>query len=48
MLKLGKEGHNGQFKICLNENNAKKMNSAISNLKKEAKNVKITKKKILQ
>ena len=24
MSKLGKEGHNGHFRICLNENNAKK------------------------
>ena len=23
MSKLGKEGHNGYFRICLNENNAK-------------------------
>ena len=43
MSKLVKEGHNGHFKICLNENNAKKMNSVVSNLKKEAKNVKIRK-----
>ena len=43
MSKLGKEGHNGHFRIYLNENNAKKMNSDISNLKKEAKNVKIKK-----
>ena len=44
MSKLVKEGHNGHFRICLNEDNAKKkMNSAISNLKKEAKNVKIRK-----
>ena len=43
MSKLVKEGNNGHFRICLNENNAKKMNSAISNLKKKAKNVKIRK-----
>ena len=24
MSKLGKEGHNGHFRICFNENNAKK------------------------
>ena len=24
MSKLGKEGHNGHFRICLNEDNAKK------------------------
>ena len=30
MSKLGKEGHNGHFRICLNENNAKKSYSVIS------------------
>ena len=30
MSKLGKEGHNGHFRICLNENNAKKSYSVVS------------------
>ena len=36
MSKLGKEGHNGHFRICLNENNAKKK-ATVSSLQKEKK-----------
>ena len=35
MSKLGKEGHNGHFRICLNENNDKK--ATVSSLQKEKK-----------
>ena len=35
MSKLGKERHNGHFRICLNENNAKK--ATVSSLQKEKK-----------
>ena len=35
MSKLGKEWHNGHFRICLNENNAKK--ATVSSLQKEKK-----------
>ena len=37
MSKLGKEGHNGHFRICFNENKAKIGNSAVSLLKTQAK-----------
>ena len=37
MSKLGKEGHNGYFRICFNENKAKKGNSAVSLLMTHAK-----------
>ena len=35
MSKLRKEGHNGHFRICLNENNAKK--ATVSSLQKGKK-----------
>ena len=37
MSNLGKEGHNGHFRICFNENKAKKGNSVVSLLMTQAK-----------
>ena len=39
MSKLGKEGHNGHFRICLNENNAKKGIVPSITIQKGTKNV---------
>ena len=43
MTKLGKEGHNGHFRICFNENKAKKgIVSSLTSLKR-SKNVNLGK-----